>query len=171
MDPAGGVGRRPKIEAEIGREKAVGGLALGRTVVVAFKGEMGIGDAGTGAVVAVDFFQERKLDARGVGGPVLAVGDEKLGAGHGGRGDHGVAGEVIRAAVHGQTALAGTAAEEMRGDHHHRHAHGHARIERREHERLRAAARFSGDADTRGIGNVEREQEIAAPGAFITGNL
>jgi len=39
VDPAGGVGRRPKIEAEIGREKAVGGSALGRIVVVALKGE------------------------------------------------------------------------------------------------------------------------------------
>jgi len=39
VDPAGGVGRHPEIEPELGREKAVGGPALGRTVVVALKGE------------------------------------------------------------------------------------------------------------------------------------
>ena len=160
VDLAGGVGDGGEVEAELRGEEAIDGGALRRAVVVAFVGQMDVGDFVGGAVVAVDSLEEGEFHAWSVRGPILAAGNQQLRARRGEGGDHGVVGKIVGAAVDGHAALAGAAAEEVRRDHHDGRAHGHARVEGGEEKCLRAATGFAGDRDARGIGAVEPEEKI-----------
>ena len=160
VDFAVGVLEAGEIEVPVGGEEFVHGLAFGGAVVVAFAREVDVLDLVLGVVVAVDGLDEGEFDFGGVGGPILAVGDDEHGTGGGEGGDFDVVGEVGGAAVDGFVAFAGAAAEHVGGDHDDGDGDGDAGIERGEEEGLGAAARAAGDGDAGGVGAGEVEEEI-----------
>ena len=118
------------------------------------------------SIQSIDTLHEREFDRGSITGPIATAGHQHHRTRSRQRSDLGIDRLIPRPPVYGHAALTDTATKKMRGDHDYGHGYPNTRIQRREHETLRATTRLTCDRDACAVDIRQGQQKIQGTGTI-----